>query len=405
MRRRLLEPRNQAELQFASRDDFQHLMLGMIAKLSPCSEERLLDVVAGQASRKSPRSQNKSIRQSVRQLRARRFVDIIGDQLVVTDAGRHHLQIKSFMEPMGSSPSKPSVQEVATKQRQDVEPWNEAASEFEKAVVAMRTAEFDTPVESPRELSSQLTLDAVADSSEAQEEAPFELSPDLAFLDAGIAREPLLKFEEKLPSPTTEGHGLDSGEPVLLNQIHAWSERHAEVSRPRFAWLIENIPRRMRAHVSVEAEVKISTIAAEVAGDPVGQGKTGLYGTDISQALSLRLLAPRGGVLIEAQSPETQWVCRSKSQSVDELAAWRFIITPNRRGSNSLRLTFSYKEIGPNGLLGDSALPDRMLDIVVSTNLPKTLTRAAVWITTLIVGVALGVYFKPAIEFISRLYE
>jgi hypothetical protein len=161
----------------------------------------------------------------------------------------------------------------------------------------------------------------------------------------------------------------------------------------------------MRAHVSVEAEVKISTIAAEVAGDPVGQGKTGLYGTDISQALSLRLLAPRGGVLIEAQSPETQWVCRSKSQSVDELAAWRFIITPNRRGSNSLRLTFSYKEIGPNGLLGDSALPDRMLDIVVSTNLPQTLTHAAVWITTLIVGVALGVYFKPAIEFISRLYE
>jgi hypothetical protein len=70
-----------------------------------------------------------------------------------------------------------------------------------------------------------------------------------------------------------------------------------------------------------------------------------------------------------------------------------------------LRLTFSFKEIGPNGLFAESALPDRMLDIVVSTNLPKTLTHAAVWITTLIVGVALGVYFKPAIEFIIRLYE
>jgi hypothetical protein len=69
MRRRSLEPRTQEELQFTSRgDDFQHLMLGMIAKLSPCTEERLLDIVAGQAGRKSLRSRNKSIRQSVREL-------------------------------------------------------------------------------------------------------------------------------------------------------------------------------------------------------------------------------------------------------------------------------------------------------------------------------------------------
>lgn len=48
----------------------------------------------------------------------------------------------------------------------------------------------------------------------------------------------------------------------------------------------------MRAQVSVEAEVKVSTIAAEVAADPVGQGKTGLYGIDVAQALSLQLSAP-----------------------------------------------------------------------------------------------------------------
>ena len=90
---------------------------------------------------------------------------------------------------------------------------------------------------------------------------------------------------------------------------------------------------------------------------------------------------------------------------MDELAAWRFIITPNRRGSNCLRLTFSYKEVGPDGLLADSALPERMLDIVVSTNLLKALKQAAVWVTTLIVGVGLGIYFEPAIQFIGRLYQ
>jgi hypothetical protein len=46
-----------------------------------------------------------------------------------------------------------------------------------------------------------------------------------------------------------------------------------------------------------------------------------------------------------------------------------------------------------------------MLDVVVSTNLPKALTQAAVWVTTLIVGAALGAYFKPAMQFISALYQ
>ena len=162
----------------------------------------------------------------------------------------------------------------------------------------------------------------------------------------------------------------------------------------------------MRAQVSVEAEVRVSsTIVPEVAANPVGQGKARLHGIEVAQAMSLRLSAPRGGFIIEAQSPETQWVWRSKSQSVNELAAWRFVLTPNRRGSNSLRLTFSYKEIGPNGLLADSALPDRMLDVVVSTNLPKTLTQVAVWVTTLIVGAALGAYFQPAMQLISALYR
>jgi hypothetical protein len=45
------------------------------------------------------------------------------------------------------------------------------------------------------------------------------------------------------------------------------------------------------------------------------------------------------------------------------------------------------------------------LDIVVSTNLPKTLTQAAVWVTTLIVGATLGAYFKPAIQFFTGLYQ
>jgi len=411
-----LEPRRQAEPQSASCGDFHHLMLGMIDKLSPCSEERLLDVVAGQAGRTSLKSRNKSIRQSVRELQAWGFVGINGDQLVVTDAGRIRLQIKSFMEPMRDSrgfcgpddlkaaafsDARPPPPSTPAKQRQDAESWEDAAFELEKAVEALRTAEPDTPVEAPPELSTQFTLP----DAEAQEEAPLELRPDFALQDAGSDQGPFLTFEEKLASSITEQHGLGSGElsPVPPNQVYSWDEKPAEIGYgPRFAWLVENVPRRMRAHVSVEAEIRVSsTIAPEFAADLVGQGKTGLCGIDVAQAMSLRLSAPSGGFMIEAQSPETQWVWRSKSQSVNELAAWRFILTPDRRGPNSLRLTFSYKEIGPNGLLADSALPDRILDVSVSTNLAKTLTHVAVWVTTLIVGAALGAYFKPVMQLIS----
>jgi hypothetical protein len=295
------------------------------------------------------------------------------------------------------------------KQRQDAGPWKDAASEFEKAVEALRTAEPDTPVEAPFELSSELIFpDAGVDlAPKAEEEVPLELSPDLA-LPVGADQGSLGRFDEKLASSITEGHGLGCGEPspVPLSQVYTWGERRAEISYgPKFAWLIEDVPRKMRAHVSVEAEIRVSsTIAAESAADPVGQGKTDLYGIDVAQAVSLRLSAPRGGFIIEAQSPETQWVWKSNSQSVNELA-WRFIITPSRRGSNDLRLTFSYKEIGPSGLLADSALPDRMLDIVVSNNLSKTLTQAAIWVTTLVVGAALGGYFKPAMQLIGGLYQ
>jgi hypothetical protein len=315
MTERLLEPRSQAELQFASRDDFHHLMLGMIVKLSPCSEQHLFDVVAGQAGRKSLRSRNKSIRQSVRELQARGFVEIKEDQLVVTDAGKRCLQVKSFMEPIpainGTDDPKvttffearwpptdtPSVKAVPAKQhhgKTDEEPWEDAVSEFEKAVEALKTAEPDTQVEAPLELSPELTLpDAVTDlEPEAQEGAPLELSPDLALPDAGADQGPLLTFEGKLASSITQRHGLGSMEAgsVPANQVYAWDERRIEISHgPRFAWLIENIPRRMRVQVCVEAEVRVSaTIVPEVAADPVGLGKTGLYGIDVAQAMSLR---------------------------------------------------------------------------------------------------------------------
>jgi hypothetical protein len=263
----------------------------------------------------------------------------------------------------------------------------EAVSEFEKAIEALRTVEPDTQVKRQLELSPQLTLPvAITDEPpETQEEAPLELSPDLALPDAG-------EMSSAKASPGSS------------NQLYARDESRTEIAyAPRFAWLVDNIPRRMRAQVSVEAEIRVSsTIAPQVAINPVGPGGNSLH--EVAQAMSLRLSAPRGGFMIEAQSPETQWAWSGTPQSVNELTAWRFILTPHRRGSNTLMLTFSCTQVGPNSLLTHSTLPDRVLDVVVTTNVAKTLTHAAVWVSTLIAGAVVGAYFQPAMNIIAGLY-
>jgi hypothetical protein len=384
-------------------------MLGMIAKLSPCSEQRLIDLVAGQAGSRSLRSRNKSIHQSVRDLQAQGFVGMEDDQLVVTEAGKCRL-IKSGMEAMDDTRGfyssqglkAPGVSDArlppstVAEQHQDAQPWRDAASGFEKAVEALRTVEHDAPFE----LSPELMLpDAFSGfTPEISEEVPLELNSDLALPVAGANQGSLLALEEKIASSITERHGLRSGESdsTSLSQVYGWGEGFAVTSQvPRFAWLIENIPRRMRAHSSLAAEIRVSSsIANDEGADPVDNS------TVVLQAISLRLLAPEGGFVIEAQSPETQWV---RGNFRNELAAWRFIITANKRGFKSLKLAFSYKVIGPNGLLMEGALPDRMFDVVISANFQKTLTRAFIWITSLVIGAALGAYFSPVMQLIGGL--
>jgi hypothetical protein len=120
-------------------------MLGMIAKLSPCSEQRLIDLVAGQTGSRSLRSRNKSIHQSVRDLQAQGFVGMDNDQLVVTEAGKCRL-IKSGMEAMGDARGfyssqglkAPGVSDArlppstVAEQHQDAQPWRDAASDLKE---------------------------------------------------------------------------------------------------------------------------------------------------------------------------------------------------------------------------------------------------------------------------------
>jgi len=197
-------------------------------------------------------------------------------------------------------------------------------------------------------------------------------------------------------APGNEFGDLESAsEPTKFD----WAEQDPQAKSNQVrGWLAENVPRRMKAYVPVEVEVRLSpSISDELVEGSMETGQKETQQIQVARAMSLRLSAPKGGFTIQSQSPETQWAWRNKEKkSEEDLAAWQFTLTPTRRGTNALTLAFSYKEVGPDGVVADGALPDKVLDIVVGINRGKLFARAAVWSFTLVLGAALGVYLQSA---------
>jgi hypothetical protein len=61
-------------------------------------------------------------------------------------------------------------------------------------------------------------------------------------------------------------------------------------------------------------------------------------------------------------------------------------------------LAFSYKEAGAHGIVADITLPDKVLKIVVATNLGKVFKGAAIGLLIFLLGAALGAYLHPLMK-------
>jgi hypothetical protein len=161
--------------------------------------------------------------------------------------------------------------------------------------------------------------------------------------------------------------------------------------------LVENFPRRMRANIPVEAEVRVAVVPDRLNEVRIGPGQP--HPGKVTQAITLKLSAPESGFVIESQSPETQWLCEERGEYNEVYhASWRFTLTPTRRGINVLTLAFSYKEAGAHGIIADITLPDKVLKIVVATNLGKVFKGAAIGLLIFLLGAALGAYFQPLMQ-------
>jgi hypothetical protein len=191
------------------------------------------------------------------------------------------------------------------------------------------------------------------------------------------------------PMPTSAGP-----EPPAF----VWSDREPDQqSSLEPGQLVENFPRRMRANIPVEAEVRVAVVSNLPNDVLIGSGQP--QPGRVAQAITLKLSAPEGGFIIESQSPETQWLPKESGEHNNRYhACWRFTLTPTKRGLNTLTLAFSYKEAGAHGIVADITLPDKVLKIVVATNLGKVFKGAAIGLLIFLLGAALGAYLHPLMK-------
>ena len=160
--------------------------------------------------------------------------------------------------------------------------------------------------------------------------------------------------------------------------------------------LIENVPRRMRVAVAEIVEVRIARASLqEIEGQAPQSGYQQGHSTKITEALTVQLRAPKGKFLIEASSPETQWIDRFMGFGED-FARWRWNVTPLKRGKQRLDLVISGRLVGAQGILSENILPEQIIDVKVRPNYFKLLTAVLGFVLVAGLG-ALIMYFSPVL--------
>ena len=163
--------------------------------------------------------------------------------------------------------------------------------------------------------------------------------------------------------------------------------------------LVENIPRRMTRGVSQIVEVRVARAdLSNLADGMQGQGLAQRHELVITQAMSLRLRAPNGGFFIETSSPETQWIENKLGLLNDDYASWRWTITPQRTGRENLQLIVSARTVGGDGLMAETALPDQVFEVRVSTNYKSLALRWSGWAAAAVIG---GLFAKFGEQILS----
>lgn len=158
--------------------------------------------------------------------------------------------------------------------------------------------------------------------------------------------------------------------------------------RSEIGKLVENIPRSMRESVAERVEVRLSReeTGALLAGFE-GRGEIKSHTVFLTRAMSVMLRAPEGGFIIENLSPETQWIVdRPSFLETEPFGRWRWMVTPTESGNHKLLLIISARNVDDNGMIGDTPLPDQVIDVSVQTNFRRNAGILARWAAAMVAG-------------------
>jgi hypothetical protein len=154
--------------------------------------------------------------------------------------------------------------------------------------------------------------------------------------------------------------------------------------------LIEAIPRRMRLGVATVTQVRIGRDKVDSLMQLLTGNRTPPQPeATMARVLSVRLRAPDGGFAIEPDTPETRWI-EGAGQPQDEAVAWQWEVTPLRRGRQPLQLLVSARTVTREGVSGETAPPDRTIEVVVRGGRIGRVMRFIGVLVLLAAGIGLG---------------
>ncbi len=222
---------------------------------------------------------------------------------------------------------------------------------------------------------------------------PKRLSQDGAPGMRGFAESPAPAFDlEKTPKP----------EKRAVPQRPASRGRAGNLAL--LAKVLENIPRKAR--VGAPQKIQIS-LGREEAGLIFGRfTRRGLQpsagGEAGCRAVTVRLTAPEGALLVEALTPETQWLLDRPGE--ESSGTWAWTVVPSDSGSCSLKLAMSAREVDANGPGGVATLPDQTIKVRVRGSFWLALGSFVRTVSLLLTGSGLTIMGYYALKIAGKLH-
>lgn len=141
---------------------------------------------------------------------------------------------------------------------------------------------------------------------------------------------------------------------------------------------LDPIPRLMRSDVPTAVEIRVpkselDTIAESMGAAALGGGEQ----SPVLRALTVRIRAPEGGLHVEPQSPDTQWIENRLDLMSDDFASWRWQVTPRRRGKAKLEVIVSARNISADGSVTEIGILDQPVLVKINLNARRTALKIA----------------------------